>query len=64
MASITISPTQQATLVVPLRPDAAGSCEVTFTSRLLRRPSRVQPGSKDHRRLGTHFYTFDYLPKS
>jgi hypothetical protein len=48
------------TLGVPLTPGASGSCEVTFTSAIVRVPARVQHGSKDDRRLATHFYTFDY----
>jgi hypothetical protein len=61
VASITIPPTRQVTLGVPLEPNAAGSCDVTFTSRILRVPAEVQRGSDDRRPLGAHFYTFDYV---
>jgi hypothetical protein len=27
----------------------------------LRVPARVQPGNKDTRRLGTHFFAIDYV---
>jgi hypothetical protein len=60
--SVVIPPAEQVTMVVPLRPDAARRCEVTFTSRLLRVPAEVQAGSKDTRALGAHFYAFDYSP--
>ena len=60
--SVVIPPAEQVTMVVPLRPDAANRCEVTFTSRLLRVPAKVQTGSKDTRALGAHFYAFDYSP--
>lgn len=64
IVAATIPPTKQVTLVVPLRPAADGSCEVTFTSRILRIPAQVQSGSTDTRRLGAHFYTFDYSSRS
>jgi hypothetical protein len=60
--SVVIPPAEQVTMVVPLRPDAARRCEVTFTSRLLRVPAKVRAGSKDTRALGAHFYAFDYSP--
>jgi hypothetical protein len=47
----------EATLVVPLRPDAAGQCVV----RLSVSPTAV-PGRGDPRRLGTHFRGFDLRP--
>ena len=50
-----IEPAEQPTLVVPLRPDAHGNCTVTFTAAKLRRP-----GAGDTRRLGAHYYSFDY----
>jgi hypothetical protein len=33
---------------------------VTFTMQQLRVPAQVQPGSKDTRRLGAHFFALDY----
>jgi hypothetical protein len=57
VASAKVPPAEQVTLVVPLKPDAAGRCEVTFTSRTLQVPGRGDP-----RPLGAHFYTFDYTP--
>jgi hypothetical protein len=64
VGSIRIPPAGQVTLGVPLVPDAANRCEVTFTSRTVRVPARVQPGSTDRRRLAAHFYTFDYSGRS
>jgi Dolichyl-phosphate-mannose-protein mannosyltransferase len=46
-----------ATLVVPLRRDAAGECVVRFAVS----PTAV-PGPGDARRLGTHFRGFDVRP--
>jgi hypothetical protein len=57
---IPVAPTAQPTLRVPLRPDARGTCTVTFTMQQLRVPALVQPGSTDTRRLGAHFLAFDY----
>jgi hypothetical protein len=57
---IRVAPTEQPTLRVPLRPDARGTCRVTFTMAQLRVPARVQPGSKDTRRLGAHFFAIDF----
>lgn len=60
VASIQIAPTALPTLGVPLDPDANGVCTVSFTVATLRVPAVVQPGSKDTRRLGAHFFSFDY----
>jgi hypothetical protein len=57
-----IVPGEQPTPTVPLRPDAHGTCTVTFTMASLRIPARVQPGSGDTRPLGAHFFAFDVLP--
>jgi dolichyl-phosphate-mannose-protein mannosyltransferase len=60
VGSISIPPDEQATLGVPLVPDPSHRCEVTFTAKTVRVPAKVQPGSKDTRALGVHYYTFDY----
>jgi hypothetical protein len=60
VASIQIAPTALPTLGVPLDPDANGECTVAFTVTTLRVPAVVQPGSRDNRRLGAHFFSFDY----
>jgi hypothetical protein len=60
VGSISIPPDRQVILGVPLVPDSAHRCEVTFTAKSLRVPARVQRGNKDHRPLGAHYYTFDY----
>lgn len=53
--TIDIAPTEQPTLRVPLHPDAHATCTVRFTAAKLR-----VPGSGDQRRLGAHYYSFDY----
>jgi hypothetical protein len=53
--SARVEPAEQPTLVVPLHPDAHGNCTVTFTAAKLR-----TPGHGDTRRLGAHYYSFDY----
>jgi len=50
-----IEPAEQPTLVVPLHPDGRGTCVITFTAEKLR-----TPGRSDTRRLGAHYYSFDY----
>ncbi len=60
VGKIRVQPADQPTFRVPLRADATGACNVTFTMRQLRVPARVQPGSKDTRRLGAHFFAIDY----
>jgi hypothetical protein len=40
---------------VPLRPDASATCTVRFTAARTR-----VPGRGDTRRLGAHYYSFDY----
>jgi len=60
VGSIQISPTDQPTLGVPLDADGHGVCTVVFTAATLRIPALVQPGSKDTRRLGAHFFSFGY----
>jgi hypothetical protein len=60
VGSISIPPTEQVVLGVPLVPDSAHRCEVTFTAKSVRVPARVQRGNKDTRPLGAHYYTFDY----
>ncbi len=55
--TIHIAPTEQPTLRVPLHPDAHATCTVRFTASVLR-----VPGSGDSRRLGAHYYAFDYRP--
>jgi hypothetical protein len=57
---IGVPPTEQPTLVVPLRPDAHGRCLVRFAISKVRVPALVQPGSSDARPLGAHFFSFDY----
>jgi hypothetical protein len=58
---ISLLPTEQKPFIVRLHPDAAGMCLVRFTMSKLRVPARVQPGSTDHRALGAHFLTFNYV---
>ncbi len=60
VGSIQISPTDQPTLGVPLDPDPHGACTVVFTASTLRIPARVQSGSTDTRKLGAHYFSFDY----
>jgi hypothetical protein len=55
VARARIEPAEQPTLVVPLRPGAGGNCTVVFTADKLR-----TPGPGDRRRLGAHYYSFDY----
>jgi hypothetical protein len=55
VASVRIAPAEQPTLVVPLRPDRHAGCTVTFTAAKVR-----TPGAGDDRRLGAHYYSFDY----
>ena len=55
-----IVPGQEPTFAVRLRPDATKTCEVVFTTAIIRVPARVQPGSTDTRRLGAHYFAFDY----
>jgi hypothetical protein len=55
LARVRIEPTEQPTLVVPLRRGADGACTVVFTAAKLR-----TPGPGDRRRLGAHYYSFDY----
>src|SRR5207253_10149238 len=55
---VSIEPTEQATLIVPLRPGAARTCIAVFsTARLLVRAD-VDPSSSDRRPLGAHFLRF------
>ena len=63
VGSIQISPTDQPTLGVPLDADAHGVCTVDFTAATLRIPALVQSGSKDTRKLGAHYFSFDYSAK-
>jgi hypothetical protein len=60
VADVLIVPGQEPTLRVRLRPDATQTCDVDFTTAITRVPSRVQPGSTDTRRLGAHYFAFDY----
>jgi hypothetical protein len=60
LGRIRVQPTEQPTFRVPLRPGPGGACNVTFTMRQLREPSRLQPGNSDNRRLGVHFFAIDY----
>jgi hypothetical protein len=60
VADVRIVPGQEPTINVHLQPDAAGKCVVDFTTAITRVPARVQPGSTDTRRLGAHYFAFDY----
>jgi hypothetical protein len=60
VGDVLIVPGREPTLKLPLRPDATGTCEVVFTTAITRVPARVQPGSTDTRRLGAHYFAFDY----
>jgi hypothetical protein len=55
VARTRIEPAEQPTMAVPLRPGRRGACTVTFTAAKLR-----TPGRGDSRRLGAHYYSFDY----
>jgi hypothetical protein len=55
VGTIRIAPAEQPMLRVPMRPDARGVCAVRFTAAGLR-----VPGAGDRRRLGAHYYSFDY----
>jgi len=55
---ISIPVNGQTTLRVPLRPGAGSACTARFTV------GRTKvPGPQDHRALGAHFLSFDYLPR-
>ncbi len=60
VASIEIGPTDLPTLGVALDPDSNNVCTVSFTMSTLRVPAAVQPGSSDRRKLGAHFFSFDF----
>jgi hypothetical protein len=60
---VQIAPADQPTLRVPLRPNAAGICTVTFTALTDRVPARVLPGNHDTRRLAAHYYAFEYAAR-
>jgi hypothetical protein len=49
------APAEQPSLRVAMHPDARGVCAVRFTAAILR-----VPGAGDVRRLGAHYYSFDY----
>lgn len=63
VARMRIPPTVQPTLRVSLRPNAAGTCVVTFTAAASRVPARLLPGSTDARRLAVHYYSFEYAAR-
>ena len=58
-----VAPTEQPTLRVPLHPNAAGTCTVTFTAATDRVPARVLPENHDTRRLAVHYYAFEYAAR-
>ncbi len=60
VGKIRVQPSEQPVFAVPLEPDSNGTCSVTFTMQQLRVPALLQPGSKDTRRLGAHFFALDY----
>jgi hypothetical protein len=60
VARISVPPSTQPTLRVPLRADASGTCSVTFTMQQVRVPALMQRGNKDTRQLGAHFLAIDY----
>jgi hypothetical protein len=60
VADVLIVPGQEPTLKVRLRPDVTQTCDVDFTTAITRVPARVQTGSTDTRRLGAHYFAFDY----
>jgi hypothetical protein len=53
--TIVVPPAEQPITRVPLRPDANATCTVRFTAARTR-----VPGHGDTRRLGAHYYSFDY----
>jgi hypothetical protein len=63
VGSVLIAPAKQPTLRVPLRPNAAGTCTVTFSALTDRVPARVFPGNHDTRRLAAHYYAFEYAAR-
>ncbi|TMK60472.1 MAG: glycosyltransferase family 39 protein, partial [Actinobacteria bacterium] len=58
--TVTFKPSEPATLTVPLRPRADGSCRVVFTVSPTAIPAVLLRGSSDTRVLGTHFTAFHY----
>ncbi|HEX4680177.1 MAG TPA: hypothetical protein VH210_13340, partial [Gaiellaceae bacterium] len=60
---IRVGPTEQPNLRVPLRPNAAGICTVTFRAAAVRVPARVFRASEDTRRLAVHYYAFEYAAR-
>ena len=60
--SISVPPIAIVPFVVPLTRHPNGTCTVDFTTRSVRVPAEVQPGSTDTRPLGVHFLSFNYLP--
>jgi hypothetical protein len=63
VARVRIAPTEQPTLRVPLQPNRAGTCTVTFTAATDRIPARLLPASTDTRRLAVHYYSFEYAAR-
>jgi hypothetical protein len=53
-------PSKTATLTVPMRPRADGTCRALFTVRPTAIPAVVVPGNNDARVLGAHFTSFRY----
>jgi hypothetical protein len=56
--TIHVPPAEQPTVVFPLHPAANETCTVRFTAATLR-----VPGKGDPRRLGVHYYSFDYAAR-
>ena len=62
VARARVAPGAQPVLHVPLHADVRGRCIVRFTTAFVRVPAQVQADSTDTRRLGAHYYAFDYTP--
>ena len=58
--SVSLESSQTATLTVPMRPRADGSCRVVFNVAPTAIPAVVLKGSSDARVLGAHFTSFRY----
>jgi glycosyltransferase involved in cell wall biosynthesis len=58
--SVSFQPSQTASLTVPMRRRADGTCRAVFTASPTAIPALVLKGSSDTRTLGAHFTSFRY----
>ncbi|HEX3805850.1 MAG TPA: hypothetical protein VHV52_03625 [Gaiellaceae bacterium] len=59
---VSVAPTAEPTLTVPLRAGPGGMCTVSFRVAHLANPSLVEPGSTDDRLVGVRFQAFVFHP--